>query len=221
MDELRERLLAAGTAVISDVFDTLGLMPLSLDTGLFSIMEPVQPFAGPAYTIQGETRPWSDGSGDRRKLEAIDRMPPGCVPVWGGNDIRGVCCFGDLLAEAMVARGCAGVVVDGGVRDTAYLSRLGLPMMVRYRTPSQAIGRWRVTGYQTRVSVRGALADRVDVSPGDMVVADHDGVMIIPADIVDRVDQQAVKWAEKDGLARRDIKKGMFLLDALAKYGHL
>lgn len=91
-------------------------------------------------------------------------MEPACVPVWAGNDIRGVCCFGDLLRGAMLARGCAGVVVDGGVRDVAYLRHIDLPIMARYRTPAQAIGRWRVTDRQVPIKVRGALEDPVTKS---------------------------------------------------------
>ncbi|HEX6989376.1 MAG TPA: RraA family protein, partial [Bacillota bacterium] len=213
-------LLEAGTAVIADVFDTLDILPPVLDTSLFPVTGPGTRFCGPAYTIRGETNPWS-GGGDRRKLAAIDAMPPGCVPVWAGTDIRGVCCFGDLLSEAMKARGCAGVVVDGGVRDTGFLRQLGLPVLARYRTPAQSIGRWRVTAVQEPVQVRGALEDWVSVSPGDLVVADDDGVIVIPAareaDVVQRVE----RWMQKDGAAREDIRRGMPLLEALDKHGHL
>ena len=113
-------LLEAGTAVISDVFDTMDLLPPILDNALFPIPGPGVRFIGPAYTITGESHRWS-GGGDQAKLAAIDAMVPGVVPVWAGNDIQGVCCFGDLLSEAMKARGCAGVVVDGGGE------RCGLP----------------------------------------------------------------------------------------------
>jgi regulator of RNase E activity RraA len=219
--EPKKRLINAGTAVISDVFDNLGLMPQSLDTSLFPIPASAAPFAGPAYTVAGESFTWSDGSGDRAKLAAIDQMTPGVVAVWAGGDIRGVCCFGDLLAEAMKARGVAGVVVDGGVRDTAYLRDMGMPLMVRYRTPSQAIGRWRVTASQEPVRVRGAVTDWVTVNPGDLVVADDDGVVVIPLDMVDEFDRRAASWADKDDQARQDIKNGALLLDTLDKYGHL
>lgn len=219
--EAMAELKNAGTAVISDCFDNKSMVPASLDTGLFSLPAAMEPFAGPAYTICGESHLWSDGSGDRTKLEAIDKMTPGVVPVWAGGDIRGVCCFGDLLSEAMKARGCAGVVVDGGVRDTAYIAEMGLGMMARYRTPSQSIGRWRVTGVQTAVKVRGAVQDWVGVNPGDLVVADGDGVIIVPRDLVEEFAAMAKSWAEKDQNARQDIKNGALLIDTLNKYGHL
>ncbi|UCG21854.1 MAG: RraA family protein [Deltaproteobacteria bacterium] len=215
-----QSLMEAGTAVISDVFDKMGYVPPVLDNSLVAIPGPGVRFAGPAYTITGESHSWS-GKGDRAKLAAIDAMAPGVVPVWAGNDIRGVCCFGDLLAEAMKARGCAGVVVDGGVRDLAYLKSLELPMMVRYRTPAQAIGRWRVSDSQVPIRLRGALEDWVEVKPGDTVVADDDGVIILPVELVNKIETQVMAWAEKDSRAREDIRHGTPLLEALDKYGHL
>lgn len=215
-----QSLMEAGTAVISDVFDKMGHLPPVLDNSLVAIPGPGIRFAGPAYTITGESHRWS-GKGDRAKLAAIDAMVPGVVPVWAGNDIRGVCCFGDLLSEAMKARGCAGVVVDGGVRDLAYLKTLALPMMIRYRTPAQAIGRWRVSDRQVVIRVRGALEDWLEVRPGDIVVADDDGVIILPGELVNKIEAQVLEWAEKDSRARKDIRRGTPLLEALDKYGHL
>ena len=215
-----QSLMEAGTAVIADVFDKMGHLPPVLDSTLVPIPGPGIRFAGPAYTITGESHRWS-GKGDRTKLAAIDAMAPGVVPVWAGNDIRGVCCFGDLLSEAMKARGCAGVVVDGGVRDLAHLRTLDLPMMVRYRTPAQAIGRWRVTDSQVVIRLRGALEDWVEVRPDDIVVADDDGVIILPSELVNRIEAQVLEWAEKDSRARKDIRTGTPLLEALDKYGHL
>ncbi|UCF03605.1 MAG: RraA family protein [Deltaproteobacteria bacterium] len=220
MESSFNALLEAGTAVISDVFDTMDLLPPILDNSLFPIPGPGVRFIGPAYTITGKSHSWS-GSGDRVKLAAIDAMVPGVVPVWAGNDIQGVCCFGDLLTEAMKARGCAGVVVDGGVRDTAYLRTLALGMMVRYRTPAQAIGRWRVSDRQVPIRVRGALKDWVKVAPSDIVVADDDGVIVVAAGFIDEITAQVTKWADKDSKAREDIRKGMGLIQALDRYGHL
>ena len=220
MNEAYLPLLEAGTAVISDVFDTLGVLPPSLDVGLFPVTGPGTRFAGPTYTVCGESRTWR-GGGDREKLAAIDGMPEGAVALWAGGDIRGVCCFGDLLATAMKARGVCGVVVDGGIRDSAFLATLGLPMLARYRTPSQAIGRWKVTGAQVPVKVRGALADWVAVAPGDIVVADEDGVIAVPEGMLAEVTARAAGWADKDSRAREAIARGMKLLEAIEQYGAL
>lgn len=220
MTDILKGLREAGTAVISDVFDSLGLRPLALDTGLFAAKGPGHSFAGPAYTITGESRDWPKG-GDREKLAAIDAMPAGVVPVWSGTNIRGVCCFGDLLASSMQARGCVGVVVDGGVRDTAYLRTLDMPVMARFRTPVQGVHRWKVTAAQVPVQVRGAIDDWVTVTPGDTIVADDDGVIVVPQPLVEEVAKRVAEWSGTESVARREILQGMRLLEALEKYGHL
>lgn len=219
MQSHSEPLIRAGTAAIADVFDSFGLVPPVLDTSLFTLHADFEGFIGPAYTITGESARWSGG--DRTKLAAIDAMPQGVIAVWAGNDIKGVCCFGDLLGTAMQARGCAGIVVDGGIRDSSFLQTLKVPIVARYRTPAQAIGRWRVTGSQVPVRVRGALEDWITVNPHDMVAADQDGVIVIPADMFNTIRERVLEWSAVESESRDDIRKGMSLLAAIEKYGHL
>lgn len=215
-----ELLLAAGTATLADVFDAVERVPLVVDNNVCFVGGRNRFFAGPAYTVTGESFRWS-GGGDRAKLEAIDLMPEGVAAVWAGTDIRGVCCFGDLLATAMKARGVTGVVVDGGVRDSAFIRELGLPVLARYRTPAQAIGRWHVTARQVPIQVRGALEDWITIHPGDVVVADEDGVVIVPRADLDLVLERISAASTKDSRARAEIAGGLGLLEALDKYGHL
>lgn len=213
-------LLQAGTAAVSDVFDTMKQVPPVLANSLAPVLGEGVGFAGPAYTIAGEMSAW-DGSGDRSKLLAIDEMVPGVVAVWAGTDIHGVCCFGDLLAGAMKARGCVGAVVDGGVRDVNILKSLGLPMLARYVSPAQAIGRWRVTSHQESVTVRGAVEEWVTVNPGDIIVCDADGAVVVPSGALQEVADRLGSWTEAETGARKEILSGMPLLAALDKYGHL
>ncbi len=213
-------LLESGTSAISDVFDVLQLSPPVLDNSLNPISDKGRSFAGPAYTVSGEMSAWQ-GHGDSSKLLAIDEMTSGVVAVWAGTDIRGVCCFGDLLAGAMKARGCLGVVVDGGVRDVGTLRNLGLPILARYVSPAQAIGRWRVTSHQEPVFVRGAVEEWVNVVPGDTIVADEDGAIVVPGSIQREVVDRLRDWTSAEIGARKDILAGMPLLKALEKYGHL
>ncbi|MGA8938991.1 MAG: RraA family protein [Acidobacteriaceae bacterium] len=213
-----EALKAAGTAVISDVFDSLQRTPPVLDNSLRPIGNAVA-FAGPAYTITGESASFTGG--DRLKLAAIDNMPVGVVAVWASLDAKGVCCFGDLLASAMRARGCAAAVVDGGVRDTAFLTEFGMPVVARYQTPAQGIGRWRVTASQVEVRVRGALEEWLIVQPGDVVVGDADGQVVIPQLLVEEITARVIEWSRLETGARAEIIAGLPLLKALEKYGHL
>ena len=211
-------LRSAGTAVVSDVFDVLGVEPPVLDNSLQPVGA-VRVFAGPAYAISGRLTEFT-GS-DHLKLEAIDRMPAGAVALWAGHDARGVCCFGDLLASAMRARGCVAAVVDGGVRDVHFLETCGMPILTRYRTPAQGVGRWRVTDFEHPVQVRGALREWLTVSPGDIILGDADGVISIPRDLLTEVCTRVTAWSQTEDQARTEIAEGLPLLEALKKFGHL
>jgi 4-hydroxy-4-methyl-2-oxoglutarate aldolase len=218
MQTILDSLKAAGTAVISDVFDSLQLVPPVLDNSLRPIGAS-STFAGPAYTITGAAEIFTGG--DRAKLLAIDNMPPGVVALWSSMDAKGVCCFGDLLASAMLARGCIAAVVDGGVRDTSFLEGCGMPVVARYQTPAQGIGRWRVTASQVPVRVRGALEDWLIVSPADIIVGDADGLIVIPHQLLEQVTARVTAWSQSESKARSEIIAGLPLLAALEKYGHL
>ena len=209
---------SAGTAVLADIFDQLGIEPPVLDNSLLPVAAG-NVFVGPAYTVAGENRVYA-GS-DHKKLEAIDNMTQGVVAIWAGTDAEGVCCFGDLLAAAMRARGVVAAVVDGGVRDVAFLRGCGMPVLSRYRTPAQGVGRWKVTAYQVPVQVRGALRKWVTITPGDLVLADEDGVIVVSADMASTVAIEASKLLLKESGARKEILQGMPLLEALSRFGSL
>jgi regulator of RNase E activity RraA len=114
-----------------------------------------------------------------------------------------------------------GVVVDGGVRDVAYLRGCNFSVVARYLTPARSIGRWRVTASQVPVEVRGALQDTVTIRPGDIIVSDDDGTVVVPQELLDSVFDRVIEWASSDSGARHDIQNGLPLLAALEKYGHL
>src|ERR1700733_3269605 len=206
MDATFATLTSAGTAVISDVFDSLHLLPPVFDNSLHPIGVS-RAFAGPAYTITGESVAFEGG--DRAKLAAIDNMPAGVVALWSSMGAKGVCCFGDLLASAMRARGCVAAVVDGGVRDASFLEQGGMPGVARYKTPAQGIGRWRVNASQTEVRVRGALAEWFTVMPGDIIVGDADGVIAIPEQLLPEVTAKVIEWSRSESGAREEIIAGL------------
>jgi len=218
MEEKLQKLVEAGTSVIADVFDQMGKLPLVLDNNLFPLVGATEArFAGPAYTITGEYHAWKKGA-DLDKNAAIDQMTAGVVALWAGNDVTGLCLFGDHLAGVMKARGCRGIVVDGGIRDIVGLRKLDLPIFARYRSPAQSIYRWHVTGYQVTVQVRGAIEDKVTVNPGDIIVADVDGVVLIPQDLLDDFADRASALAEIELRAGEDILQGMSLSETDEKY---
>jgi len=218
-DAIRRRYLKVDTATVADVLDVLGLP----NQGLAPQFAPYPPAAGKmggwAYTIRGKMVRYA-GSGDPRKMEAVDGIGRGEISVWSGEG-RGVCFFGELIALGMKRRGCAGALVDGGIRDIDWIARQRFPVYARYRTPVQSIGRWKVTAWQVPVEMPGATKKRVKVSPGDFVLADVDGVIIIPAGAAEKVLVEAERLTRREVRIRRELDRGASLAEVLARYGHV
>ncbi len=142
-EAMRQRYLRVDAATVSDVLDALGYLHQGLAAGFAPYPETAGKLAGWAYTICGEMRPYA-GNGDPDKMKAVDGLKAGCVSVWSGAG-DGICFFGELIALGMKTRGCAGALVDGGIRDIEWIARQKFPVYARYRTPVQSIGRWKVT----------------------------------------------------------------------------
>ena len=215
--EIRRRFLALDTTTVSDVLEKFGCFDQALATGIAPLVPDPPKLAGFAYTVRGQMMAYA-GPGDPDKMAAIDGMTPGVVAVWGG-DAEGMACFGELLALSMQVRGCAGLVVNGGVRDSAWIIRHGIPTFARYRSPVQSIGRWKVTGCQVPLLMPGATAKRVDVRPGDFILGDADGVIVVPAEHIDAVVDEAERITARETRIREDIRQGAALDTILGRYG--
>ena len=204
---------------MADVLDTLGLRDQGLASGFAPFPSGAGKMAGWAYTILGKMTRYA-GSGDPHKMKAVDGVGRGDLAVWSGEG-KGVCFFGELIALGMKRRGCIGALVDGGIRDIEWIGRQRFPVYARYRTPVQSIGRWKVTAWQVPVELPGATSARVRVRPGDFVLADADGVIVVPKRVATKVLAEAERLTAKEVRIRRELDRGATLKEMLKKYGHV
>jgi 4-hydroxy-4-methyl-2-oxoglutarate aldolase len=219
-EEIRRRYLDVDTANVSDVLDEMGLPNQGLSPTFAPFPSAVGKLAGWAFTIRGEMTPYPLADGDRLKMEVCAQLTPGSVAVWSG-DGTGVCFFGELITIGMKERGCVGALVDGGVRDVAWIARQRFPVYARYRTPVQSISRWKVTAAAVPVPMPGATTANVEVAPGDFVLADEDGAIAIPRDAVRDVLERAEAIGAREAHMRAEISSGLSLSDALTRFGHV
>jgi len=218
--EIRRRFLEVDASNAADVLDSLGLPDQGLHPSFAPFPAQAGKLAGWAFTIKGQMSPFPQDGGDAEKMAACAALGPGSVAIWsGGGD--GVAFFGELIAIGMKERGCVGAVVDGGVRDLGWLRGLGFPVYARYRTPVQSIGRWKVTAWDVPVSLPGATKRNVAVAPGDFILADDDGALVIPASVAGEVLERAEKIGQRERAIRDDLASGLSLSNALTKYGHV
>ena len=134
-------------------------------------------FAGFARTVQLKK---DEGNKDPEALtgmlEAIDQGSTDSVYVMVVEDGEDIAGMGGLMGTAMTARGYAGAVIDGGVRDVAYLRKIGFPVFATGIVPSTSVHHYRFAGAQIPL-----VCNSVPVNPGDIVVADSDGVEVVPS----------------------------------------
>lgn len=132
-------------------------------------------FAGVALTVKLVKEENHDPHALDGMLKAIDSGAPGSVYVMKVQDGADIAGMGGLMGTAMLARDFAGAVVDGGVRDIPQLTKIGFPVYALGPVPSTSVGHYRFGGANIPI-----VCDGVQVSEGDIIVADHDGVVVVP-----------------------------------------
>lgn len=174
-------------------------------------------FAGPAVTVLMKKEEHKEGSpASQGMLDAIDTAPPGSVYVMvmpEGADFAGI---GGLMATAMKVRGLAGAVIDAGLRDTPQIKRLQFPVFSRGIVPSTSINHYRFAGVNVAVTCAG-----VRVNPGDIVVADEDGVAVVPRARAADVLKKAQDLDDTEHRMLPFIEKFRSIKEAVAKFGRI
>jgi regulator of RNase E activity RraA len=182
-------------------------------------MQPIftSKFAGYARTVQLKK---DEGNKDpdalSGMLQAIDEGSTDAVYVMVVEDGEDIAGMGGLMGTAMAARGYSGAVIDGGVRDVAYLRKIGFPVFATGIVPSTSVHHYRFAGAQIPLVCNG-----VPVNPGDIVVADSDGVAVVP-----RAQEQAVltlaqQMDYKEHAMYPVIEQLKSIVQAVKKFGRL
>ena len=173
-------------------------------------------FAGYALTVSLKKDANHDPDALKGMLQAIDTGMPNAVYVMvveDGNDIAGM---GGLMGTAMAARNFSGAVIDGGVRDTAYLQKIGFPVYALGVVPSTSVSHYRFAASNIPV-----ICDGVPVNPGDIITADPDGVVVVPKGIAPQILKLAQEMDFKEHSMYAHIEKLKSILEAVAKFGRL
>jgi regulator of RNase E activity RraA len=173
-------------------------------------------FAGFALTVKLKKEENADPHALDGMLSAIDQGGPNSVYVMVIEDGADIAGMGGLMGTAMQARNFSGAVIDGGVRDTAYLTKIGFPVFALGNVPSTSVGHYRFAGANVPV-----VCDGVSVTPGDIVVADPDGVVIVPRARAADVIATAEDMDFKEHSMYAYIEKLKSIEEAVKKFGRL
>jgi 4-hydroxy-4-methyl-2-oxoglutarate aldolase len=208
-------LASAPAAVVSDALDRLGRREQALD-GAIRPLWPEARLAGvavPVVIVADTSEPEQPYDGE---MTALDGLRPGDIPMFVVEPGVRAASWGELFSCAAMGRGAAGVVVDGFVRDAAQIQALAFPTFARGLSPLDTFARAVVTGVDVEARVGG-----VDVRPGDVVVGDRDGIVVVPQEIAADVAEAVVTKHRLEGNARTDLLAGMGIREVWTKYGVL
>ena len=212
-EELSRRYRALYTGAVSDVLDRLGLrdqtlphyiMPLTLDMAV----------AGPAFTGQGY--PVADVGNDDSdtRIRMLESIRPGTVSVWSSAGHFESAHWGEIMSNAARERGCTGAVVDGGLRDTRFILKMGFPVFCRFRCSASSIGRWEIKEWMVPITIGETI-----IHPGDFVFGDADGVVIIPKALTIEVLQKTEEIVQRENEMRAELAKGITVSEVYRRYG--
>jgi 4-hydroxy-4-methyl-2-oxoglutarate aldolase len=147
-------------------------------------------------------------------LDILDEAPAGSVLVYVMEDGLEIAAMGNLMGTTAKVRGLAGAVIDGAVRDITELRRLQFPVWSRRVSPATSVG--RMISVDKQIPVR---CGEIMVHPGDYIVADADGVVVVPVGAADAVIDLLKKYDDKESKMIPIIEREKSMRKALEQYG--
>ncbi len=170
---------------------------------------------GPAVTVLEGPDPSAGPPTDA--LELIDSAEHGSVMVIAISGEANVAIWGGLMTAGAFARGFAGAILDGGVRDVLEIRRdYDFPVYARSISPGSTVGRFRTLGRNMPVTIGG-----IEIHPGDIMIADVDGIVAVPRAHAEAVLAMAQEIDEREAEQARLIVESRSLKEGLAKYGRI
>ena len=150
------------------------------------------------------------------RLKMLDSITPGTVSVWATGGSVDCAHWGEIMSTAARERGCTGAVVDGGVRDLDFINAMEYPVFAEFKCAASSVGRWDIREYQIPIRIGDTV-----IHPGDFVFGDVDGVVIVPQEMTMDILVAAEDVFERERGMREDLRRGVSVQEAYAKYGSL
>jgi len=212
-DELCERYSDTYTGLLTDVLEDHGLEDQTLDYGIEPLV-PTISTAGIAFPVVGRPNRSIDGDTNLKRITTmLSEVPENAVVTYDTNGSR--CAhIGELSVTALEVAGCRGAVIDGGARDTPHLQERDFPLFIRHATPEGANIRWEILDWDVPTVIGG-----IRVTPGDVIVGDRDGVVVVPTALADDILRDAEALMAQENTIREAVRNGVKPVDAFREHG--
>ncbi|GAA3617737.1 RraA family protein [Flavivirga amylovorans] len=211
--ELSNRLEKCYSGAVYDVLRAMGypnqtlpnnIRPLDIDKKL----------AGTVFTVSGRYDDTLDPHETLLQWTALlSKAPKGSVIICQPNDDK-LSHMGELSSETLQLKGVRGYIVDGGCRDSDFINKIGFKVFCKYYTPVDIVGRWVADSFEEPIKIGD-----VNINTGDYVMADRDGIVVIPQNISEEVIEKVEEVLRTESLVRKAIMNGVDPQEAYLKYG--
>jgi 4-hydroxy-4-methyl-2-oxoglutarate aldolase len=211
--DLVARLADTYTGVVHDVMRAMGLRDFTLPPEIRPLA-PGQVPAGVVATVSGRVDPGADAHETLFGWTGLlSKARADTVLICQPNDSV-VAHMGELSAETLKRKGVRGYVADGGCRDVEFILELGFPVWCRYLTPRDIVGYWLPDRFDQPITI-----GPVTIAPGDLVLGDRDGMVILPAARAEAIVAAAEEATRTENLVREAILKGVDPQQAYLQHG--
>jgi regulator of RNase E activity RraA len=206
-------------AAICDILDSLGYREQAMHQRLRPLLPDIRNcgFTGRARTFKWIQVDYVDADDPYGlEIEAMDALTAGDIVVHS-TDFSGTNApWGELMSTLAVQKGVAGCVCDSQIRDCVRIIEMGFPVYYAGIRPLDSQGRGRVVAYDVPIRCGEVL-----VNPGDLIVADFDGIVVIPQKVEAQVLALARDKVGKESRSRQALREGKSLREVYDTYGVL
>ncbi|MBT5264308.1 MAG: RraA family protein [Rhodospirillaceae bacterium] len=213
MTDLADRLMKCYASAVHDVLRGMGHGNCVLPPTIRGL-DPTKKVAGEIYTISGHIdRTLSRHDSLLLWSRVLSRVPEGKLLICQPNT-RAVALMGELSARALEVKGTRGYIVDGHCRDTDFILEMGFPVYCDLNTPADIVERWKYDALGEPITI-----GTVTIRSGDWAIADRDGVVIIPHEVVEEAVTETERVMSTESDMRDAILGGMDAEQAYLKFG--
>lgn len=214
LDPKRTPLFAA---LLSDVLDGMGLWRQALPASIRPLDEALVMLGRARTAAYFEVYSHTDGENPYElEIALVDSLQPGEIPVFACGASGRVAPWGELLSTAARMRGATGALMDGAVRDIKAIRAMGFPVFHGGIAPLDSKGRGRVAAIDVTIECGG-----VAVSPGDLILGDADGVVVVPRAAEAEALRRAAAKLAGERTTLQELQDGQSLADVFARHGIL
>ena len=212
-ESLSDRLEKCYSGAVYDVLRAMGFPNQTLPNTIRPIDIHTK-LTGPIYTVNGKYDETLDAHETLLQWTGLlSKAPKGSVVICQPNDDT-LSHMGELSSETLQLRGIRGYIADGGCRDSDFISKIGFKVFCKYFTPVDVVGRWVPEEFAAPIKI-----GQVTIKTDDYVMADRDGIVIIPHVIAQEVVEKTEEVLQTESLVRKAILEGTDPQKAYLQYG--